>query len=307
MERKQIREIAAAWQVYKRQYVKASTFAAYVLTVENHIVPAFGSETALTEEAVQQFVLRKLEQGLSVKTVKDILIVLKMVMKYGVKKGWMDHAEWDIRFPTTAAPPKIEVLTVANHRKIVEHVRENFTFRNLGILICLTTGLRIGEVCALRWGDIDAASGTLTVGRTIERIYVMDGERRRTRVVINAPKTHSSCREIPLSRSVLAMVKPLLKVVNRDYYIVTNEPSPTEPRTYRSYYNRLMARLGVPPLKFHGLRHSFATRCIESGCDVKTVSVLLGHAKVSTTLDLYVHPNMEQKRRCIDKVERILR
>lgn len=105
-----------------------------------------------------------------------------------------------------------------------------------------------------------------------------------------------------MSKELLALVKPLKKVVNVDYYILTNEPSPTEPRTYRNYYKRLMEQLGIPKLKFHGLRHSFATRCIESNCDYKTVSVLLGHSNISTTLNLYVHPNMEQKKRCIAKM-----
>lgn len=91
------------------------------------------------------------------------------------------------------------------------------------------------------------------------------------------------------------MLKPLKKVINDDYYILTNDERPTEPRTYRNYYKRLMEKLDIPKLKYHGLRHSFATRCIEVGCDYKTVSVLLGHSNISTTLDLYVHPNMEQK------------
>ena len=98
------------------------------------------------------------------------------------------------------------------------------------------------------------------------------------------------------------MMKPLKKVVNDDFYILTNDEYPTEPRTYRNYYTKLMEKLGIPKLKYHGLRHSFATRWIEAGCDYKTVSVLLGHSNISTTLDLYVHPNMEQKKRCIAKV-----
>ena len=92
------------------------------------------------------------------------------------------------------------------------------------------------------------------------------------------------------------------KVVNDDYYILTNDERPTEPRTYRNYYKKLMDKLEIPKLKYHGLRHSFAPRCIEVGCDYKTVSVLLGHSNISTALDLYVHPNMEQKKRCIAKV-----
>jgi len=306
MDKKTIKDIAVAWLVFKRPFVKVSTFAAYALIVQNHIVPVFGTSNTLTEDAVQKFVLQRLEQGMSVKTVKDILIVMKMVMKFGVKNGWTDYAEWDIKYPTASAAPPIEVLTVANHKKILAYIRENFTFRNLGIYICLTTGLRIGEVCALKWSDIDIVGGTLNVGRTIERIYMLDGDKKHTEVVVSTPKTANSCREIPLSRETLALIRPLMKVVNHDYFVITNEATPTEPRTYRNYYKRLMAKLNIPKLKFHGLRHSFATRCIESGCDYKTVSVILGHANISTTLDLYVHPNMEQKKRCIDKVFKAL-
>ena len=105
-----------------------------------------------------------------------------------------------------------------------------------------------------------------------------------------------------MGKELLAMVKPLKKVVNEDFYVLTNDEHPTEPRTYRNYYNSLMKKLDIPKLKYHGLRHSFATRCIEAGCDYKTVSVLLGHSSISTTLNLYVHPNMEQKKRCITKM-----
>lgn len=102
------------------------------------------------------------------------------------------------------------------------------------------------------------------------------------------------------------MIRPLQKVVNNDYYVLSNDVVPIEPRTYRNYYMKLMKHLGIPPLKFHGLRHSFATRCIESRCDYKTVSVILGHADISTTLNLYVHPGAEQKKKCIDKMLRSL-
>ena len=105
-----------------------------------------------------------------------------------------------------------------------------------------------------------------------------------------------------MSKELLTMIKPLKKVVNDDFYVLTNDEHPTEPRTYRNYYSKLMTKLGIPKLKYHGLRHSFATRCIEAGCDYKTVSVLLGHSNISTTLNLYVHPNMEQKKRCISKM-----
>ncbi len=306
MTTKTIGEIAEAWKSDKRRYVKQSTYAAYALILENHILPSFGKCEALSEKQVQEFVLHKLEAGLSVKTVKDVLVVLKMVMKFGVKNEWMPYCEWDIRYPATEAKKEIEILTVAHHKKILDYIKLNFTFRNLGIYISLTTGLRIGEICGLKWADVDADKGTITVNRTIERIYIVDGETKHTELVINTPKTKNSCREIPMSKELLAMVKPLKKVVNADYYVLTNEDKPTEPRTYRNYYHKLMAKLDIPRLKYHGLRHSFATRCIESNCDYKTVSVLLGHANITTTLNLYVHPNMEQKKRCITKMLRSL-
>ena len=302
MNKKTIREIAEAWKEYKRPYVKQSTMAAYVLILENHVLPEFGDNDSLHEHDVQAFVLKKIEHGLSAKSVKDILIVLKMVMKFGVKNEWMNHYEWDIKFPVNSQPKELEVLSVANHKKILDYVQHNFTFMSLGIYISLSTGLRIGEICALKWSDINVADGKITVQRTIESIYMVEGEKKHTQLVINTPKTVNSCREIPISKELLAMVKPMKKVVNADFYVLTNEDKPTEPRTYRNYYNRLIEKLDIPKLKYHGLRHSFATRCIEAGCDYKTVSVLLGHSNISTTLNLYVHPNMEQKKRCINKM-----
>ena len=302
MNNKTIREIAVAWKEYKRPYVKQSTMAAYLLILENHLLPAFGEKDSLPEQSVQSFVLEKIECGLSVKSIKDILIVLKMVMKFGVKNEWMNYYEWDIKYPTNSANKELEVLSVSNHRKILDHIQSHFTFTGLGIYISLSTGLRIGEICALKWNDINITEGTITVSRTIERIYMVEGEKKHTELVISSPKTKNSCREIPMSKELLAIVKPLKKIVNDDFYVLTNDEHPTEPRTYRNYYNGLMEKLGIPKLKYHGLRHSFATRCIEAGCDYKTVSVLLGHSNISTTLNLYVHPNMEQKKRCITKM-----
>lgn len=302
MTTKTIREIALAWKSDKQRYVKQSTYAAYVLILENHILPSFGECRALSEQLVQDFVLQKLNSGLSIKTVKDLLIVLKMVMKFGVKNKWTDYCEWDIKYPTTENHKDIEVLTVEHHKKILDFIQQNFTFRNLGIYISLTTGLRIGEICGLKWEDIDIASGTISVKRTIERIYIAEGNHKCTKLIINTPKTKNALRDIPITKELLTMIKPLKRVMNDNFYVLTNDEKPTEPRTYRNYYHRLMKRLNIPRLKYHGLRHSFATRCIESNCDYKTVSVLLGHSNITTTLNLYVHPNMEQKKRCIAKM-----
>ena len=124
-----ISEIADAWKEEKRPYVKRSTFAAYMLTLENHLLPYFGDMSELKEPTVQSFVLEKLNSGLSVKTIKDILIVLKMIMKHGVKNKWMEHTEWDIKYPTATTTTGIEVLSIANHKKILNHIKANFSFK----------------------------------------------------------------------------------------------------------------------------------------------------------------------------------
>ena len=301
-KKKTIGEVAVLWKKDKQQYVKQSTIAAYALILENHILPVFGDKVQLTEADVQAFALKKLQDGLSQKTVKDVLIVLKMIQKFGAKNGDLPFVEWSVKFPTEQTKQELEVLSINNQKRIMQYAIDNFTFRNLGIYICLSTGIRIGEVCALKWGDINIATETISINRTIERIYMIDGEKRHTEVVIGTPKTKNSLREIPMSKELLKIVRPLKKVMNDEYFILTNEAKPTEPRTYRNYYKQLLKQLGIPDLKFHGLRHSFATRCIESQCDYKTVSVILGHANISTTLNLYVHPNMEQKKKCINQM-----
>ena len=307
MDNKTFEEIVALWQADKKQYVKRSTYSAYSLLIANHLLPAFTGINDVTEILVQDFVFTKLEQGLSQKSIKDILIVLKMVLRYGVKQGYLEHREIDVKFPTERERQDVEVLSRNNQKRIMEYVQSHFTFMNLGIYICLCTGLRIGEVCALVWNDIDVENGVINISKTIQRIYVIEGGKKHTEVIIDTPKSKNSIREIPIAKDLLKMIKPFKKVVNGSFYVLTNSDLPTEPRTYRNYYKRLMEQLNMPKLKFHGLRHSFATRCIESKCDYKTVSVLLGHSNISTTLNLYVHPNMEQKKKCVEQMFKNLR
>lgn len=305
--KKTIKEIADIWKEDKRQYVKQSTMAVYLLSLKNHLLPFFGGKMEVTEDEVQAFALEKLNHGLSQKSIKDMLIVLKMVVRFGEKQGWLNHVEWKVKFPANQPKATLPILTKTHQKKLMDYLKDNFTFPNLGILVCLSTGLRIGEVCALKWSDINMDTGLLHVNRTIERIYIVDSDKPHTEIVINTPKTKNSLREIPLSKELVRIFRSLMKVVNKDYYVLTNNTKPTEPRTYRNYFNKLLKQLDIPRLKFHGLRHSFATRCIESHCDYKTVSVLLGHADISTTLNLYVHPNEEQKRSCIDKMMRYMK
>jgi integrase len=302
-----ISEIMKLWKEDKRQYVKKSSYSAYMLLIENHLLPAFGDKIVVGEADIQAFVFRKLDEGLSHKTIKDILIVLKMVLKFGVKNKLTEYQQFDIQFPTEREKQEIEVLSKMNQKKIMNYIQEHFTFKNLGIYICLSAGIRIGEICALTWEDIDTDNGIIHIRKTIQRIYIVEENSRHTELILDKPKTKNSIRDIPMNRDLLKMLKPIRKIVNSSFYVLTNDVKPTEPRTYRNYYKKLMKELEIPELKFHGLRHSFATRCIESKCDYKTVSVILGHSNISTTLNLYVHPNMEQKKKCIDQMYKGLR
>lgn len=306
VKEKTINQITEEWKEEKKKYVKKSTYAAYQLLIQNHIKPYFGDLYEVNEEKVQQFVFDKLDAGLSEKTIRDIIIVLKMILKFGIKNGYLEYVQIDVKFPSKQDKKNLDVLSKADQKKFMEHLRNNFTFKNLGIFICLSTGMRIGEICGLRWCDVDTAEGVIKVRHTLQRIYIIEGETRHTELLLDTPKTANSVRDIPMSSELLKMLKFLNKVVNENYYVISNDIKPIEPRTYRNYYKKLCKQLDIPELKFHGLRHSFATRCIESKADYKTVSVLLGHSNISTTLNLYVHPNKEQKKKTIDKMLRSL-
>ena len=306
VKEKTINQITEEWKEEKKKYVKKSTYAAYQLLIQNHIKPYFGDLYEVNEEKVQQFVFDKLDAGLSEKTIRDIIIVLKMILKFGIKNGYLEYIQIDAKFPSKQEKRDLDVLSKADQKKFMEHLRNNFTFKNLGIFICLSTGMRIGEICGLRWCDVDTVEGVIKVRHTLQRIYIIEGETRHTELLLDTPKTANSVRDIPMSSELLKMLKSLNKVVNENYYVISNDIKPIEPRTYRNYYKKLCKQLDIPELKFHGLRHSFATRCIESKADYKTVSVLLGHSNISTTLNLYVHPNKEQKKKTIDKMLRSL-
>lgn len=306
VKEKTINQITEEWKEEKKKYVKKSTYAAYQLLIQNHIKPYFGDLYEVNEEKVQQFVFDKLDAGLSEKTIRDIIIVLKMILKFGIKNGYLEYIQIDAKFPSKQEKKDLDVLSKADQKKFMEYLRNNFTFKNLGIFICLSTGMRIGEICGLRWCDVDTVEGVIKVRHTLQRIYIIEGETRHTELLLDTPKTANSVRDIPMSSELLKMLKSLNKVVNENYYVISNDIKPIEPRTYRNYYKKLCKQLDIPELKFHGLRHSFATRCIESKADYKTVSVLLGHSNISTTLNLYVHPNKEQKKKTIDKMLRSL-
>ena len=302
-------DVTAIWKADKRRWVKPSTYAVYVQIINKHILPFFGAMTAgqLSEESIQHFADNLLTKGLSVHSIRDALMILKMILRYGEKLGAWPNIVYEIHFPTTVkCNAEVPVLSQAEERKLLNHLKENFSFRNLGILICLYSGLRIGEVCALQWKDLDIATGEIRVTKTVQRIWLSDGKEKAYTLSVGQPKTASSHRSIPICKELMKIIRPLRKVMAEDYYVISNSAEPLEPRYYRDYFRKLLSRLGIPPTRFHALRHSFATRCIESKCDYKTVSVILGHSSLATTMDLYVHPGLEEKRRCINRMAKAL-
>ena len=300
-----INECILEWKNEKKKYVKESTMSAYNLIIDNHIVREYDRRKVnlITNDDVQRFINNKLASGLCEKTCRDILIVLKMIINFAVKKKYCNPIIFDIIFPTKKKQKKLEVLSIEEEGKILKYLNYNFDFKNLGILICLYSGLRIGEICALQWKDIDLNLKVIKISKTLQRIY---DKRKKTKVIIDTAKTINSIREIPIADTLYRIIESFYKLVNKDFYVLTNSLKYTEPRTYRKYFENVLDLLNIRKIKFHGLRHTFATRCIEAKVDYKTLSVILGHSNISTTLNLYVHPNYEQKKRCIEDMSKLL-
>jgi len=288
----------------KRLTVKQSSFATYHVFAEKHILPFFGSAEAVDARLVHDFVSAKTASGMSRSTVRSLLRLLNMIVSYGRRQGLTDCIGWRVSLRDDAEWREPDVLTIDEQRRMMAFLRQNLSFRNIGLYLCLCTGMRIGEICALKWSDISIESRSLRVRRTLQRIYCSLGGKSRSLLHTSSPKSRCSMREIPLSADLIRLLKPVVSISAIDNFVLTNSKCPLEPHQYRRYYLAQMRRAGLPGLKFHSLRHTFATRCIESGCDYKTVSALLGHANVATTMNLYVHPCMEQKRRCVNRMLR---
>ena len=302
-KKKTFQDVSKIWCDAKRPIVKHSTMCAYLLTLQTHLLPWFGTMETIAECDVQQFVIDKCASGLARKTVRDMVAVLKSIVKYGNKHGIFHFEEWEIEYPTDTENKLLPTLSLNHQRILMNHLIEQPTQQNIGVLLALCTGMRIGEVCALQWEDVDFTQRIITVRHTVGRIY--NCELKTTERIHTSPKTKNSCREIPISKQLFQSLKTVRKQSQSPYVVGTSTQS-KEPRSYRDYFSRLLKRLNISHLVFHGLRHTFATRCIESQCDYKTVSVILGHSNVATTLNLYVHPNLSQKKKCIDRMSKFL-
>ena len=301
------KEIAILWKDQKRQYVKPSTYSTYVQLCNSYIIPAFGSDSLPEEPAVQAFANGLLSRGFAVKTVKDTVLVLKMIIRHGEKLGAWPPMRYTVHYPSQLEKSHQVQTIQPNHvNKLLSYLISHPNPKNIGLMICIFSGLRIGEICGLQWKDVNLREGVLRVNKTVQRIYLVDDEVRQYYVSVDKPKTPTSIREIPIPANLKALLKPYKRMASQDYFVVSGKAIPLEPRTYRDYFYRLLKKLGLPKTRFHTLRHSFATRCIESKCDYKTVSAILGHSSIATTLNLYVHPGLSQKRKCIERLAKSL-
>ena len=297
------------WLLEKKDYIKESTYANYSNNIFNHIIPKLGNYylNELNHKVIQDFLLELSKNGrkdntggLAEKTIKDITIIIKGSIKKGINEDKIKHIELTFNYPKDNKENKLYVLTKREQNKITNYVLENINSRNIGLLISLYSGIRIGELCALRWEDVDFKKNCLTINKTIQRVYIKDKNKNISKVIITTPKTKNANREIPINKDFLEILKKVKS--DKKHYILTGNEKYVEPRTYRKYFNKILDELKIKHFNFHSLRHTFATNCISLGVDYKTVSELLGHANVNITLNLYVHPRYSQKKKCIDLV-----
>ena len=300
------------WLIEKKDYIKESTYANYSNNIFNHIIPKLGNYhlNQINHKIIQDFLLELSKNGrkdntggLSEKTIKDITIIVKGSIKKAINENKIKYIELSFNYPKDSKDKSIYILTKHEQNKITNYVLNNCTSKNIGLLISLYSGIRIGELCALQWKDVDFKNNKLTISKTIQRIYIKDKDNNISKIIVSTPKTKNANREIPINKDFLEILKKLKS--EKDNYILSNTSKYVEPRTYRKYFNKVLRELKIKQFNFHSLRHTFATNCISLGCDYKTVSELLGHANVNITLNLYVHPRYSQKKKCIDLISKI--
>ena len=259
------------------------------------------SSANLTTSKLNDFIHYKLNNGrlngnggLSAKSVRDIMTVYRSIEAYAAR-------EYGIR-ETHFTMPKVDkkqtdVLNAFERKRLVTYLLHNQNNTNISVLLCLFTGLRVGELCGLKWCDIDFQNGTISVQRTVQRV----NKHGKSEVVIGSPKSKSSVRIVPVPDFILDILKQKRK--DDDFYIITGTCKPTEPRTMQNRFKAILKICGIRNVNFHLLRHTYATVCIENGFDPKTLSELLGHADASITLNRYVHSSMQMKKNYVSRLK----
>lgn len=296
------RSIANAWLVSVQPQVKESTYNKYSNLLHSYILPCFGKIplSDMTHEMIEYKCNELLlsggtkKTGLSSKTVADVLSVIRSIFKFAVKNGITvscDACSVQIKNQRK----EMRVLTRREQEKLYRYLRTDPSGSNIGILVCMFTGLRIGEICALRWENISLSEQTIHVCQTMQRIQNIGGSGAKTKLVVTSPKSPSSVRTIPIPDE-LAQLLASYHTCSAGYLLTNDDVRCLEPRIMENRFKKALKKSGVEDANFHALRHTFATRCVEVGFDVKSLSEILGHSSVNITMNRYVHPSMELKK-----------
>ncbi|MBQ6254427.1 MAG: site-specific integrase [Bacteroidales bacterium] len=306
MSQRSIADAFRLWEAEKALHVKPSSMAAYSLTVRTHIRPFFEKRGEISSQTVREFVGCLDRSGMSGSTIRGILTVTKMILEFIAKEGLMDILPVKIASPSRKLSRLPQVMPIEEERQLIRYLDSNPNPMNMGLMLCVLAGMRIGEVCGLKWKDIDLFNHAIHIVRTVYRIYLPYEKMNKTRLVVGSPKTLDSAREVPIPSGLVDKLIRIRMGKGEELFFTSCSDKPTDPQTIRRLLYKATTMLGLHSIRVHSLRHTFATRCMESKCDVKTLSALLGHSDVSTTLNLYVHPGLEQKRSCVEEMMGLL-
>ena len=291
-------------ELYVKPTTKTTTYQKYAHAITTRILPTLGNLPLdkLTATALQSFTVSLSSSGLSANSVNGVISVLKNSLKRAVSLGVTEK-----EFTSAIVRPKrhekqVNCFTLAEQRKIERHIFESKKPKLFGVILCLYTGLRIGELLALKWSDIDLKKGVLSVSKSCRDSWV-DGKYFK---IIDTPKTSSSARAIPLPKQLLTLLKERKKLATSEFVVSDKGQFGMQLRSYQKTFELLLKRLDLPRKGFHSLRHTFATRALECGMDVKTLSEILGHKDPTVTLKRYAHSLLEHKTQMMNKVGKLL-
>ena len=299
------REWLEDWlEYYVKVSTKERTYSKYKQQIESYILPVLGNYeiNRLSATVLQKFSVTLNERGLAANTANGIISVLKSSLKKAVALGIADKQYSDCIARPKIRERKVICFSKEEQRRIENYIFEKKTPKLFGIILCLYTGLRIGELLALEWGDIDFKTGILTVTKSCHDSW----KNNRYVKAIDTTKTNSSERIIPIPKLILGYLKSLKKQSNYTYIVAGKTEYGMHVRTYQRIFESLLKKLGIDHKGFHALRHTFATRALEVGMDVKTLSEILGHKSPTITLQRYVHSMLEHKTEMMNKLGRLL-
>ena len=302
-----VRELCEDWLHILGRRIKLSTAANYRSKLEKHIIPYFEGClcSRVTRRQAYSFIEMMFSEGLSARYVCDILVIVKAVFRYGRKEYGISDPFEDIIMPKSGRND-VKLLSSAQINELKEYISKNNSPAAIGAAMALTLGLRLGEICALQWTDIDINKRTLTVRRTVQRVSSVTSQHlqenvKRTQLIIMPPKSESSARTIPIPDILFVLLNSLER--HDGTYVFGSGGKPLEPRTMQYRFAKLLVDANLPSVTFHSLRHAFATNAIELGFDIKTLSEILGHSKVEITLNRYVHSSIDRKRSCMELID----